>query len=126
MDLLLLFGLAAVIGALAIAAVIIWSTQRAAASAITSYFKASEFILETGQPPPEWLAQTKRRRLFRVNRSRASHAELMARFDELARFFEGCRFFEDEWAREQMLTQLAAIREKWQDRAFTCASIDRL
>ena len=41
----------------------------------------------------------------------------MARFDDLVRFFERCRFFEDEWTRQQMLAQLATIRENWQQRA---------
>ncbi|MCY3782153.1 MAG: hypothetical protein OXG78_17700 [Chloroflexi bacterium] len=117
MDLILFFVLAASAGAAAVAGVVVWSTQRAASSALTSYFKASEHILETGEPPPEWRANPKRKRLFRSAGSSATHPELMARFDDLVRFFEGCRFFEDEWAREQMLAQLATIRENWQDRA---------
>ncbi len=117
MDLLLLFILAAIAGAAAVAGIIIWSTQRATSSAITSYFKASEYILETGEPPPKWLAKPWHKRLFRSARSGVTHSELMARFDDLVRFFEHCRFFEDEWAREQMLAQLASIRQNWQDRA---------
>lgn len=112
MDLLLLFFLASVAGAGAVAAVIIWSTQRAASSAITSYFKAGEYILATGQPPPDWLKHGQRRRWFRQP---SAQSDLLARLDDLLRFFEGCRFFEDEWTREQMLSQLAAIRKTWQE-----------
>ncbi len=115
MDLLFLFILAALAGAAAVAGIIFWSTQRATASAITSYFKASEYILETGEPPPDWLANPRRKRLFRPAGSSVTHVELMARFDDLVRFFEHCRFFEDEWAREQLLAQLATIRENWQE-----------
>ena len=119
MDLLLLFSLAALAGAAAVAGVIFWSTQRAASSAITSYFKASEYILETGEPPPDWLASPRRKRLLRAGASNSSHDHLMDRFDDLVRFFEHCSMFEDEWTREQMLAQLAAIRERWQERART-------
>ncbi len=119
MDLLLLFILAALAGAAAVAGVIVWSTQRAASSAITRYFKASEHILETGEPPPDWLANPRPKRLFRSARANVTHVELMARFDDLVRFFKHCRFFEDEWTRQQMLAQLATIRENWQQRART-------
>lgn len=117
MDMLIAFSLAALAGAATVAGIILWSTQRATASAITNYFKASEYILETGEPPPDWLAKTRRRRLFRPARSNSTQTQLLARFDDLLRFFENCRFFEDEFAREQMLTQLQTIRENWQERA---------
>lgn len=117
MDLLVLFVAASIAGGAAVAGTILWSTKRAADSAITSYFKASEYILETGDPPPEWLAKPRRRWLLRSSESGRQTTDLMARFDEMARFFEHCRFFEDEWTREQMLSQLAAIREDWQERA---------
>ena len=117
MDLLLVFALAALAGGAMIGLVVVWSTQRAANSAITSYFKASEHILDTGEPPPHWLLK-RRRWWFLPARSQASKVELISRFDELVRFFEQCRFFEDDWAREQMLAQLAAIREDWQSRSM--------
>ena len=114
MDLLLAFGLAAIIGASAIAVVIVWSTQRAAGAAITKYFQASEYILETGKPPPEWLKQTRRFPL--PIRSTVTPAQLIAKLDELTRFFQHCRFFEDEWTRAQMLAQLEAVRQDWLER----------
>ena len=117
MDLLFLFVLASILGALTVARVILWSTQRATSSAITSYFKASEYILETGEPPPEWLV--KPRRLFRSSNAKVAHSEIMARFDDLVRFFEHSSFFADEWTREQMLAQLASIREGWQERVLS-------
>ena len=114
MDLLLAFGLAAIVGAAAIAVVIVWSTQRAAGLAITTRFQAGEYILDTGDPPPRWL---KRRRRFPLpTRSASAPAELIAKLDDLIRFFQHCRFFEDEWAREQTLAQLAAIRQDWLER----------
>ncbi len=116
MDLLFLFVLASILGALTVARVILWSTQRATSSAITSYFKASEYIFESGEPPPEWLANPRWRHRFRSPNASATHAEILARFDDLVRFFEHCSFFEDEWTREQMLAQLAIIRESWLDR----------
>lgn len=118
MDILILFTLAALAGAAAIVGIILWSTQRAASSAITRYFKAGEYILATGKPPPDWLAKSRRRRLRLSGASAISHSELMKRFDEMVRFFEHCRFFEDERAREQMLAQLATIRERWQERVL--------
>lgn len=118
MDLLLLFILAAIAGTAAVGGVILWSTQRAASAAITSYFKASEYILDTREPPPEWLAKPKRRLMTRTERSHDSKADLLGRLDDLIRFFEGCQFFEDAWTREQMLAQLAAIREDWRQRGI--------
>ena len=115
MDLLILFVLASIVGAATVARVILWSTQRATSSAITSYFKASEYILESGEPPPEWLANPRRRRPFRSSKADVTHTEILARFDDLVRYFEHCSFFEDEWTREQMLAQLASIRERWLD-----------
>ncbi len=114
MDLLIVFVIASVIGAVMIAWVIIWTANRASASAITRHFKASEYILETGKPPPDWLAAPIWRRL-RVKAS-ASDREgaVLARLDELIRFFEHCSFYEDEFAREQHLSQLEGIRRAWQ------------
>jgi len=118
MDLLAVFVLASLIGAFMLVRVILWTTNRAAGSAITRYFKASEHILETGEPPPEWLAPPARRRIFGGAAPRVTHGEVMARLEELFRFFEHCSFFEDEWAREQLLAQLIAVRETWAKRDF--------
>ena len=118
MDLLAVFALASIIGAFTLVRFILWTTNRAAASAVTRYFKASEHILETGEPPPEWLAPPARRRVFSAARATVTQSEILQRFDELFRFFEHCRFFEDEWAREQLLAQLIAVRETWSKRDF--------
>lgn len=118
MDLLAVFLLASLIGAFMLVRVIMWTTNRAAGTAVTQYFKASEHILETGEPPPEWLAPPLRRRIFRAASARATHDEVMERLNDLFRFFEHCSFFEDEWAREQLLSQLTIIRERWTKRDF--------
>ncbi len=114
MDILGAFCLASLLGAALIAFVIHWSTNQAAAGAITRHFKASEFILETGQPPPEWYRAPAWKRLLRAAPATATSADMLARLDELIQFFEQCSFFEDEWAREQLLAQLAATRATWQ------------
>ncbi len=101
MDFLALFVLVSIMGAASVALVIVWTTNRSAASAITRHFKASEYILETGEPPPNW---------------RGKRADPLERLDELILFFEGCSFFEDEFARKQLLLQLAEVREKWSRR----------
>ena len=98
MDLLVFFALASVLGAACVAGVIVWATNRAAGSAITRHFKASEHILDTGEPPANWLNQRK---------------DPLASLDDLIVFFEDCSFFEDEFAREQLLAQLARVREDW-------------
>ena len=49
MDLLALVVLASMIGMLFVARVILWSSNRAAEGAVTRYFKASEYILSTGE-----------------------------------------------------------------------------
>ncbi len=116
MDLLLLFLLAAMAGAGIVALVIISTTQRATSSAITRYFIEGEYILATGEPPPGWLKPS-RRNWFRKPCADATQSDLLARFDDLALFFERCRFFEDEWTREQMLSQLATIRKNWQEKS---------
>ena len=118
MDLLAVFVLASLIGSIMLVRVILWTTNRAAGSAITRYFKASEHILETGEPPPEWLATPARRRLFSAAPRAVIPGDVLERLDELFRFFEHCSFFEDERAREQLLTQLIAIRETWAKRDF--------
>ncbi|MCY4147091.1 MAG: hypothetical protein OXE95_03815 [Chloroflexi bacterium] len=102
MDLLAAFALASALGAAGVASVIIWATDRAAASSITRHFKASEHILNTGEPPANWRNQRK---------------DPLANLDELIKFFETCRFFEDEFAREQLLAQLAMVRADWTRRA---------
>ena len=56
MDFLALFIVASILGAALVAWVIVWTTKRASDAAITRHFKASEYILETGEPPPNWLA----------------------------------------------------------------------
>ena len=118
MDLLTAFVLASLIGVCMLVFVILWTTNRAAGSAITRYFKASEHILETGEPPPEWLAPPLRRRVFGAAPATVTAGEIMDRLDELFRFFEHCSFFEDEWAREQLLAQLTAVRATWAKRDF--------
>ena len=114
MDFLLAFVIASLIGAGAVAAVILWASNHSAATAITRHFKASEYILEHHQPPPEWLQPAWHRRLIGKSQP-PTKAALLARLDALIRFFENSGFYENEWTREQLLSQLAAEREHWQD-----------
>ena len=118
MDILVIFVLAALIGAFMIVRVILWTTNRAAESAVTRYFRASEHILETGEPPPEWLAPRRQRLIFGAAPGAVSNEEVLQQLDELRRFFEHCSFFEDEWAREQFLSQLDTTRIRWMTRDF--------
>lgn len=113
MDLLAFFIVATVIGAGLVAWVVVWTTSRASESAITRYFKASEYILDTGDPPPEWYAVPIWKRLLGAAPATASQERILIRLDELIRFFEDCSFYEDEFAREQHLTQLEGIRQAW-------------
>ena len=114
MDLLAAFIVASLIGAGMVAWVIIWTTNRASASAVTVHFKASEYILETGKPPPEWLALPLWKRLLGKASKSAGDGRALARLDELIRFFEHCSFYEDEFVREQHLSQLEGVRRAWQ------------
>ena len=114
MDLLIVFAIASVIGAVMIAWVIIWTANRASASAITRHFKASEYILETGKPPPDWLATPIWRRLRAKAFGSTGQIAVLTRLDELIRFFEHCSFYEDEFAREAHLSQLERVRQTWQ------------
>ncbi|MDE2952602.1 MAG: hypothetical protein OXT68_17770 [Chloroflexota bacterium] len=116
MDFLLFFVLASLGGAALVAFVIVRATDRASHSAITSYFKASEFILEHHRPPPEWIMTApggwlRGRTIRPVNKG-----DVMARLDELIEFFEDCSFFEDEFAREQLLLKLREEREDWRSK----------
>lgn len=113
MDLLLVFIVASVIGATLLARVIIWSTNRASHTAITSYFKASEFILEHHRPPPNWVIHAPKGWRGRRSVKPVSKADIIANLDDLIGFFEACSFFEDEWTREQMLKQLREERDSW-------------
>ena len=119
MDLLALFMVASVIGAGLVAWVIVWTTNRAAESAITRYFKASEYILDTGDPPPAWYAVPLWKRLLGAAPAAASDKTLVIRLDDLIRFFEHSSFYEDEFAREQHLTQLKGIRQAWRQGGLT-------
>ena len=114
MSFIAVFLVASIIGAAMVAWVIVWATNRAASSAVTRHFKASEYILETGNPPPEWLAAPVWKRLLGNPFASARSLGALARLDEMIRFFEQCSFYEDEFAREQHLAQLEAIRRKWQ------------
>lgn len=114
MDLLLAFILASIIAAVLVARVIIWSSHRASSAAITRYFKAAEYILEHHQPPPEWYAVPRRKRLLGQSSRQVTDADIMAALDDLIRFFEHSTFFEDEWTRQQLLDQLNKERENWQ------------
>ncbi len=113
MDLLAVFILAAVIAAAMIAVVITWASNRASSAAITSYFKAGEYIIETGQAPPGWHAQPKWKRLFGKSPNQVNTADCLKRLDDLIRFFQHCSFFQDERAREELLSQLGRVREAW-------------
>ena len=113
MDLLALFIVASVIGAAMIAWVIIWTTNRPSESAITRHFKASEYILETGQPPPKWLTKPVWKRLLGTAPESGTEETLLARLDVLIRFFEHCSFYEDEYTREQHLSLLESVRQAW-------------
>ena len=113
MSLLALFMVASLLGAALLAWVIIWTTSRASHSAITRHFKASEYILETGEPPPDWLAGPRWKRLLgRLPFSDADDST-SARLDELIQFFEHCSFYEDEFARKEHLSQLERVRRAW-------------
>ena len=113
MDFLLAFTLFAIIAAAIIATVIVRSTRYAAAAAITRHFKAAEYILAHHQPPPSWQALPWRKRLFSQPPRQNTPADMLARLDELIQFFEHSPFFEDEWTRQQLLTQLAQERQNW-------------
>lgn len=114
MDFLLAFTLFAIIAAVIIAAVIVRSTRRAAAAAITRHFKAAEYILAHHQPPPSWQTPPWRKRLFSQSPRPTANADMLTRLDELIRFFEHSPFFEDEWTRQQLLTQLDQERQNWE------------
>lgn len=118
MDLLALFIAASILGAGLVAWVVVWTTNRASESAITRHFKASERILETGAPPPEWLRPPLWKRLVGAAPTSASQANALARLDELIHFFEHCNFYEDDFAREQHLRQLESLREAWRRGEF--------
>lgn len=113
MDLLALFVVASVIGASLVAWVIVWTTNQSTESAITRHFKASEYILDTGQPPPAWLRAPLWKRLIGAETGSARDEIALMRLDELIRFFEQCSFYEDEYAREQHLAQLDAVKKAW-------------
>ena len=113
MDLLAAFIVASVIGAGMVAWVIIWTTNRATASAITRHFKASEYILETGKPPPNWLKASLWKRLLGKSSTSAGDGRVLVRLDALIRYFEHCSFYEDEYAREQHLSQLERVKKNW-------------
>ena len=113
MDFLLAFILFAIIAAALVAFVMIRSTRRAAAAAISRHFKAAEYILAHHQPPPTWQTPLWRKRLFSQS-PRQNTADMLARLDELIRFFEHSPFFEDEWTRQQLLTQLDQERQNWE------------
>lgn len=116
MDFLLFFVVASLGGAALVAFVIVRSTDRASHKAITSYFKASEFILEHHRPPPEWIKTGPGDRLRRRSMRPVGKGDVLSRLDELIGFFERCSFFEDEFAREQLLLQLRQEREDWQNK----------
>ena len=113
MDLLALFVVASLVGGGMVAWVAIWTINRASNAAITRHFKASEYILETGKPPPGWLRTSAWKRLLGVLPLSDADEPVMARLDELIRFFEHCSFYDDEFAREQHLSQLEGVRRAW-------------
>ena len=115
MDFLALFIAASLIGAGLVAWVVIWTTNRAAQSAVTRYFKASEHILETGQPPPDWLAIPAWKRVLRASGAPIAEERHLKRLDDLIRFFERCTFYDDDFARAAHLSELESVRQAWRD-----------
>ena len=114
MDLLALVIVTSLIGGGMVAWVAVWTSNRASNAAITRHFKASEYILETGKPPPEWLREPAWKRLLTFPPFSAGDETVIARLDELIRFFTHCSFYEDEFAREHHLSQLEGVRRAWQ------------
>lgn len=120
MELLLGFIIASIIGISMIVKLIFWVTDKSAGVAITSYFQAAEYILETHQPPMTWtntpvpLSQ----RLFNRGKKKSSPdlSYLLRRMDELITFFEHSTFFQDEDARTALLEQLHNERSSWERR----------
>ena len=104
MDILLIFLIAVITGIGLIVGIMLWVTNKAGHSAITSYFKAAEHIVEHHTPPPEWL-----------KKSRDKEA-IMKRMDDLILFFEHSTFFEDETARSTLLNKLNDERAEWEEK----------
>lgn len=96
---------------------ILMLTDKSAGVAITSYFKAAEYILEYHQPPKSWTnpPTTLRQRLFQgdTKKSSTDNSDLLHRMDDLIAFFEHSTFFQDEEARTALLEQLNDERHSW-------------
>ena len=124
MGLLLGFTVVAIICTGLLAKMILWLTDKTGHAAITSYFQAAEYILNHHHAPPHW---TKRQfnvlqQPLATLRSRKNDSDtqmdtrqmILQRLDDLIVYFEHCTFFEDERARDELLKQLTAERENWQ------------
>ena len=81
MGLLLGFTCLCIICVAAIAKLMLWVTDKSAAGAITSHFKAAEYILEHHEPPPEWRNQKKKSVTPELH-------PLIERLDKLILFFQ--------------------------------------
>ena len=97
---------------------ILWLTDKTSHAAITSYFKAAEYILEHHQPPPVWSKQ-KVSLLRKSSPTNTPKERILKRMDDLILFFEHCQFFQDETAREELLKKLNDERLNWEHTELT-------
>lgn len=104
MNILLIFIIAVVIGMALVVGTLLWVTDKAGHSAITSYFKAAEYIIEHHQPPPKWM-----------EKASTNREDILKRMDDLILFFEHSTFFEDENARSVLLEKLNQERADWEE-----------
>ena len=81
---------------------------RAAGRQARKRFEDAEHIVNTGQPPPSWLAAASRLPAPRRKR------KLLRRLDDLTSFFLSAPVVADEATRELLLSKLSEARGQWQ------------
>lgn len=95
-----------------------WTMKRL----IETQHRDGEFIVATGEPPPQWTERLRQR--LGTNRGRAAAEQLGnrekrlcdRRIAALIRYFTNSPLVEDEDTRRQLLQQLEAARREWRQR----------
>jgi len=133
---LLLIFLYAGLAVLFFTVLVWWSSRmigRFAGQAVHGMMVSTEFIVNTGKVPPEWIKKYYKiiNRIETYGNSGADKLKIklynkyINQLYKLIRYFEGSSIVEDEESRSVLLEDLGRIYQKWRQSDFDGITIDQ-